>query len=89
MLSLYGVFQEEEWEGVTGPLAMPSEQTPHLTMERIKVKGRVSPAQPRMEGVVEVGGWGAPGEEREFGSAETMWPEGVWPPYHLFQGHGW
>jgi hypothetical protein len=88
-LILHGGFQESEWANLVEPLATPSEHTPLLDMDRIRIAGRVhSERKERQPGVTAVGGW-PPGEKRVFGNAENAWFKGIAPRFNLFAGHGW
>lgn len=90
-LRLGGVFDKEEWEGVVGPLAAPNEELPNLTIDKIRVEGRVrNRVTNRDEGtIVAFGGWDAVEEKVVFGRADKAWLERAWVPCELFDEHGW
>jgi hypothetical protein len=88
-LGLEGKFQEWQWTGLVEPLAVPNKQTPILTIDRMRVSGTVQSKQrQRTPGIAEIGGW-LPSEKKTFGDARNTWSYGPYPPFHLFDGHGW
>lgn len=89
-LHLSGVFNKEEWNGVVEPLGTPNDQTPNLTLEGVRVEGRVHNRDINTEHeLTTVDGWEDFDEDRVFGGDEKTWLERVWAPMALFQGHGW
>lgn len=92
-LHLGGVFNREEWEGVVGPLATLNEELPNLTMERIRVNGRVQSRvnyrDERQTIAIGGGGWDENEEKVTFGDADKDWIKRAWATNELFEGHGW
>lgn len=90
-LHLTGVFDPEEWEGVVGPLTVPNEETPGLTMDKIRVDGRVQNKVTRRDErtLVVVGGWDDDEQKMVFGGGEKASLKRAWATHELFEGHGW
>ncbi|KAF3051720.1 hypothetical protein E8E11_005133 [Didymella keratinophila] len=90
-LHLSGVFDLEEWEGVVGPLTAPNEECPDLTMDKIRVDGRVQNKVTRVDErtLVAVGGWDDNEQKMIFGGGDKAWLKRTWATHKLFEGHGW
>lgn len=90
-LHLAGVFDPEEWEGVVGPLVARNEETPGLTMDKIRVDGRVQNKVTRVDErmLASIEGWSDDEQKMVFGSGDKAWVKRLWATNKLFEGHGW
>lgn len=90
-LHLGGVFDPEEWNGVVGPLTAPNKENPNLTMERIRIDGRVQNRVTRRDekDLATVGGWDDNEQKMVFGGGSKAWLRDTWATSKLFEGHGW
>ena len=90
-LHLTGTFDLEEWEGVVGPLASPNLENPGLTIDKIRVDGRVENKVTRTDErtLVVVGGWDDNEQKMIFGGGDKAWLKRSWATARLFEDHGW
>lgn len=89
-LHLTGIFDLEEWEGVVGPLTSPNEETPNLTIDQIRVDGRVQNKATHTDDrtLVTVGGWDDNEQKMIFGGGDKAWQKRSWGTAQLFEDHG-